>query len=116
METTILDKPTTKPELKFYPVKAADVQVRENHFSGVAAMMGNLDEGNDVIAQGAFKDAIAGFLRAGFVPEGHDWYSKPVAMPKSAHEDGNKLVVEAEFHSTPSARTPAPAHKRRPAC
>jgi hypothetical protein len=94
----------SKPEFKSFYVKAPDVELKDNHFRGVPSVMGNVDEGGDVIFPGAFKEAIDGFLSAGFVPLGHDWYDKPVAMPTKAYEEGNKLIAEAEFHSTPSAQ------------
>lgn len=93
-----------KPEFKSYTVKAQDVKLQDSQFRGIAAFMGNVDQGEDVIAPGAFSKALPEFLRSGFVPIGHDWYEKPVAMPTSAQEDGNKLIIEAQFHSTPSAQ------------
>lgn len=93
-----------KPEFKSYPLKAADVKLNDNTFRGIGAFMGNVDHGEDVIAPGAFSKALPEFLKSGFVPIGHDWYEKPVAMPTAAEEDGNKLIIEAEFHSTPSAQ------------
>lgn len=71
-----------------------------NRIRGMAAMMGNMDYGNDVIFPGAFKAALPAFLKNGFVAEGHDWYELPIAMPVSAMEEGNALVTEAEFHTT----------------
>lgn len=64
----------------------------------------SLDEGGDVILQGAFKDAIPEFIERGFVPVGHDWMGLPVASIKSAREDDDGLFFEAEFHSTTAAQ------------
>lgn len=102
--TVTVPEAESKPEFKSFAVKAPDVELKDNHFRGVPSVMGNVDEGGDVIFPGAFKEAIDGFLSAGFVPLGHDWFDKPVAMPTKAYEDGNKLIAEAEFHSTPSAQ------------
>lgn len=75
-------------------------EVAENHLRGAAAVMGNMDRGNDVIYPGAFKRALPEFLKSGFVADTHDWsMADVVAMPVAAKEVGNTLVVDAEFHS-----------------
>lgn len=102
MDTTVEER--DKPEFKCLSIKAQDVKLNDNEFKGIAAFMGNVDQGEDVIAPGAFSKALPEFLKSGFVPIGHDWYEKPVAMPTAASEDGNKLIIEAQFHSTPSAQ------------
>lgn len=70
---------------------------------GYAAVYGNIDDGGDMILQGALKNAIPRFLKEGFISWGHDW-NTPIAMPKAAHEDANGLFIAADFHSTPTAQ------------
>jgi len=75
-------------------------EVEENHLRGAAAVMGNIDAGNDVIYPGAFRKAIPQFLATGFVSDTHGWTTEDVvAMPRAAREQGRELVVDAEFHS-----------------
>lgn len=90
---------------KNFDLKGATIE--ENQISGAAAVMGNLDRYGDVIYPGAFKRAIPGFLKSGFIADGHNWsdVSKIVAMPKSAKEVGNELQTVAEFHSDDYAQT-----------
>ena len=87
---------------KVFGLKGAEIQ--DNRIRGAAAVMGNLDRGGDVIYPGAFKSALKGFLKDGFVPVGHDWESLAVAMPVDAKESGTELVAEAEFHTTQAAQ------------
>lgn len=98
------EKSSMIPEQKSFAIKAEDIDLKDNHFRGIASFMGNVDEGGDVILPGAFATAIPDFLKSGFVPIGHDWFDKPVAMPVAAEEVGNKFMVEAEFHSTAGAQ------------
>jgi hypothetical protein len=90
---------------KLVALKGAKIE--ENQISGAAAVMGNLDRYGDVIYPGAFKKAIPGFLKSGFIADGHNWsdVSKIVAMPKSAKEAGSELQTVAEFHSDDYAQT-----------
>src|SRR5687767_9648233 len=98
-ENTVQTEETeSKPEFKCFAVKAAEAELEGNKFRGYPSVMGNVDDGGDVIAPGAFKSAIDAFLTEGIVPVGHDWLSLPVAIPMSAREEGNKLHAEAEFH------------------
>src|SRR5579862_8463417 len=76
----------------------------DNRFTGVANVLGVMDRGGDVIAPGAFVDAIPAFLRAGFIGLSHDWDSLPIAMPDSAEERGDGLWVSWTFHSTRAAQ------------
>lgn len=97
-------KSSVQPEFKCFAVKAVDAELEGNKFRGIPSVMGNVDDGGDVIAPGAFKSALNAFLTEGIVPLGHDWMSLPVAIPMSARENGNKLEAEAEFHSTQAAQ------------
>lgn len=94
-------KPETKLRIRA-EMKQTDLQ--GNRLRGAAAVLGNMDYGDDVIFPGAFKTAIPDFLKSGFVAEGHDWYELPIAMPISAEEMGNALMTEAEFHTTDEAQ------------
>lgn len=79
--------------------------LQDNYLKGRAAVLGNLDLGNDVFFPGAFSSKVLkDFLSSGFVTTGHDWTAMPVAMPKLAKEDGNQLYTEAIFHNTPRAQ------------
>lgn len=69
-------------------------------FEGIANVTGIMDRGGDVIAPGAFKSALPGFLKNGFVAVGHDWESLPVAYPTAAKDQTGGLKVTAKFHST----------------
>jgi predicted DNA-binding protein (MmcQ/YjbR family) len=62
------------------------MNTNDNVFTGIANATGIIDRGGDVIAPGAFRPAIPGFLERGFISRSHDWESLPVAMPISAKE------------------------------
>lgn len=70
---------------------------------GIAAAYGNVDDGGDVIVAGALSSALPDFLRSGFVSWSHDW-STPIAVPLTATERPEGLVISAKFHSTPEAQ------------
>lgn len=82
-------------------------------FTGYGAVFGNVDDGGDVIIQGAFKEALPSFLERGFVPVGHNWFDLPIASISNAKEDENGLWIEAEFHSTQSAQDARTVVKER---
>lgn len=87
---------------KGYQLKA---RVEENTLRGVASVMGVRDLDDDVIMPGAFKGALREFRRTGFVANSHIWsWNNIIAMPTDARENGNQLVVEATWHSTPLAQ------------
>lgn len=91
---------------KVYELKAGSASIEENTLRGNASVLGVMDRQSDVLFPGFYgKGALAGFLKDGFIAVGHDWESMPVAMPKSAKEDGQNLVCEAVFHSTPEAQS-----------
>src|ERR1700722_3295642 len=75
--------------------------MHRNKFIGIANATGVIDRGGDVIAFGAFSDALAGFLKSGFITFGHDWDSLPVALPTSAQEIAEGLEITGRFHGTP---------------
>jgi len=74
-----------------------------NTFEGIANVVGVMDRGGDVVAPGAFADAIPAFLRTGFIALSHDWEALPVAMPEAAEERPDGLWVRGAFHSTRAA-------------
>lgn len=92
-------------------MKQTDLQ--GNRLRGLAAVMGNLDYGQDVIFPGAFKSCLPDFIKNGFVAQGHEWDDLPIAWPVSAEEQGNALVTEAEFHSTIDAQAARTVCKER---
>ncbi len=90
MTTTTVERKT----LVFEKAQITDA----GEFSGYGAIFGNVDDGNDLIEPGFFTPVLADFLREGFIAWGHDWQT-PVAMPKSAREDGIGLAIGAKFHT-----------------
>lgn len=82
-------------------------------FSGYGAVFGNVDDGGDVIVEGAFKDALPEFLTRGFVPVSHNWFDLPIATIAGAKEDQNGLWFEAEFHSVQAAQDARTVIKER---
>ena len=92
---------------KCFTLKA---QVSDGRLRGVAAAIGNMDRGGDVIFPGAFQACLEGFLATGFVPLAHRWDELPIAMPVKAQERGRELFTEAVFHST------GPAQDARTVC
>lgn len=90
-----------------------DASVDKNgRLEGYGAVYGNVDDGGDVILNGAMADAIPRFLKEGFISWGHDW-NVPVAMPKGASEDSKGLYFDAQFHSTPAAQEKRTITKER---
>src|ERR1017187_4617262 len=75
-----------------------------NQFTGIANVIGVMDRGGDVIAPGAFIDALAGFLDKGFIGLSHDWDALPIGMPDTAEERAGGLWVSGTFHSTRAAQ------------
>lgn len=71
----------------------------EHTFTGIANATGIIDRGGDVLAPGAFQDALPAFLSR-FITFGHDWDRLPVAMPIAASETPEGLRVTGRFHST----------------
>ncbi len=88
-------------ERKSYGFKAA---LENNTMSGGPSVIGNLDEGQDVVFPGAFKPVLSTFLKRGFIAFGHEWDDLPIAFPVVAREEGRLLYSEARFHSTQAAQ------------
>lgn len=82
-------------------------ELTDNRIRGAASVTGVMDRTGDVIYPGAFKKAIPGFLKSGFIADGHNWedMAKLLGRPVAAKEVGSELQVEAEFHSTDHAQT-----------
>ncbi len=74
-------------------------------WEGYLSKFGELDDGGDIVAEGAFTDTIPQFLARGFGTESHDWtFSKLIGFPTAAKEDNTGLQVAFEYHSTPDAQ------------
>lgn len=73
-------------------------------FAGYASTW-DLDRQQDIVTAGAFKGAIEGFLRDGFIGLGHDWSGEPIAYPVEAKETDKGLWLRADFHGTARAQS-----------
>lgn len=74
-------------------------------WEGYLSKTGEIDDGGDLIAQGAYADTIPEFLSRGFNAESHDWaFSKMIGFPISAKEDDEGLYTVSQYHSTPDAQ------------
>lgn len=75
-------------------------------FEGYLSKTGEIDDGGDLIVQGAYAETIDQFLSRGFTAESHDWaFSKMIGFPVSAQEDDTGLYWRSQFHSTPDAQS-----------
>jgi HK97 family phage prohead protease len=74
----------------------------ENCFKLRAAVFSTVDRTGDVIAPGAFKNAIPEFLAKGFISFNHQWRDgkAPIGKPTAAYEDDKGLVVEGKISET----------------
>jgi HK97 family phage prohead protease len=70
---------------------------------GYGSVKHAIDSYGDRIADGAYGD-LSGFVRKGFLAEGHDWDSAPIGYILDAREDEHGLFFKAQFHSTPEAQ------------
>lgn len=74
-------------------------------WEGYLSKFGELDDGGDIVAAGAYTDTLDAFLTRGFNAESHDWtFSKMIGYPVSAKEDEVGLYVKSAYHSTPDAQ------------
>jgi HK97 family phage prohead protease len=81
-----------------------EIQTIDNSFSGIANVLGVMDRGGDVVAKGAFENALEPFLSKGFIGLSHDWDALPIAMPEAAEERQGGLWISGTFHSTKAAQ------------
>jgi hypothetical protein len=88
---------------KQYDLKGS-VAEKDGVLAGMASPIGRIDRSGDVPFPGLYKDVLAGFLKNGFVPVGHNWSELPVAYPVEAFEGhgeaGYGLYSKSVFHST----------------
>lgn len=74
-------------------------------WEGYLSKTGEIDDGGDLIVEGAYQDTIPEFLQRGFNAESHDWrFSTMIGFPTSAKEDAQGLYVTSQYHSTPDAQ------------
>jgi HK97 family phage prohead protease len=74
-----------------------------NEFAGYASVFGIVDDGGDIVQKGAFKDAIPGFLKDGFIAWQHEW-DEPIGKPLEAKEDDHGLWIKARLSDTQQGR------------
>jgi HK97 family phage prohead protease len=90
-------------------VKSLD---ESGHYRIYAAIFGNRDRANEVIAPNAFKN-LDDFVRDGFMATNHQWSSLPIGTVDSAVQDRVGLLVEERFHSTDEAQSCRKVMKER---
>jgi len=84
---------------------AADFQsIDENRLRMVGSTTGQPLRDGSVFAPGAFKKATKAFVENGLLLVGHDWDDLGIGMITSATEKNGQLLIEAEFHDTPTAQ------------
>jgi hypothetical protein len=98
-----IGKAAAPVEHKTVPFAEFKVDAGSGEFSGYASIFGNVDQGGDIVVEGAFQKALPDFLRDGFISWSHDW-GNPIAMPQTAYEDDRGLFLAGRFHSTPTAQ------------
>lgn len=74
-------------------------------WEGYLSKTGEIDDGGDLVAQGAYKDTIAQFLTRGFNADSHGWrFADAIGFPTDAKEDDMGLYTRSQYHSTPDAQ------------
>lgn len=74
-------------------------------WEGYLSQTGEIDDGGDLIATGAYADTIPDFLVRGFNAESHSWdFARAIGFPLSAKEDEIGLYVTSQFHGTADAQ------------
>jgi HK97 family phage prohead protease len=87
-----------------FEFKASPDDAGAGGFEGLGGVFFNIDAVDDIIAPGAFADALPEFLSAGFIGGlNHDW-NTPIGHPASARETPEGLVIKAVFDNTPEAQ------------
>lgn len=79
-------------------------ELKDNSFEGVAAGIGNLDRGRDVIAPGCFRGLEQDFIRDGSAMKAHAWSDTAIGWIDHAEEQKSGLLVRGTFHSTEKAQ------------
>ena len=75
-----------------------------SEFEGYANVFHNIDSTQEIVAPGAFKDALPQFLKDGFIGGlNHDWQS-PIGKPLDANEDARGLFVRGKISDTQAGR------------
>lgn len=74
-------------------------------FDGTASPFGKLDDADDIIVAGTYRNTIPDFLRDGWVAADHKWgVLHDIGIYTGAKETDTGLYVAAEFHGTPDAQ------------
>ena len=74
----------------------------------------SIDEGADLILDGAYRETISDYLSSGFSAESHNWsFADAVGFPVEAREDSTGFWVKSQFHSTPDAQNVRQKAKER---
>lgn len=72
---------------------------------GYGSVFNVIDEGGDIIVQGAYANVLDQFLLTGFTGESHNWnFSASIGYPVSAYEDDYGLYIVRQFYDTPDAQ------------
>lgn len=72
---------------------------------GYRSVFGVIDEGGDIVMQGAFAGTLSEYLHLGFTAQSHDWsFKEAVGFPIEALEDDHGWFVKSQFHSTDDAQ------------
>lgn len=96
-------------EQKFVPLREFKGLDEEGpgHLDGHVSIFGNLDDGGDIILEGAYaQDLIDRFLTLGFTAADHIWETDngQIGYPMEARSDEIGLWVSHKFHSTDDAQ------------
>lgn len=72
---------------------------------GYGSVFNVIDEGGDIVVQGAYANVIEQFLVTGFTGDSHKWgFGDSIGYPVSAYEDDYGLYIVRQFYKTPDAQ------------
>jgi len=86
-------------ERKTLSFELKDAGAGDGAFTGYGAVFGNVDQGGDIIRQGAFADSIAAWRAKGKMPKllwQHDT-RQPIGVWTSMSEDGHGLLLNGKL-------------------
>ena len=88
---------------KAFPFEVKEIDDEAGTFTGYASVFNNLDDGGDIVTQGAFKKTIEERANRIKVVWQHDW-SQPIGKPLEMAEDAHGLRVKAFISDTALGR------------
>lgn len=72
---------------------------------GYGSVFNVIDEGGDIVVQGAYANVIEQFLLTGFTGDSHKWgFGDSIGYPLLAYEDEYGLYIVRQFYKTPDAQ------------